>query len=324
MTPTDLPAAGTLVDQALQLAFRSGNLNSLGQVRELQVQTHFFLGDFAGVEKHFAAGLKFFDDPDFRQYPKNSFIVVTAFAYASWNAWMLGRANVARERDVKMMAAANQNNPYYVAASANCAADLRLYLREYERAEALAARVLELSEQHKFPFRVATSRCALGHARAHLGRATEGIILIRQGIAGLLEIGTRLGISGDITSLAAAQERAGAIDDALVTVEQALQTNPDELFYRPETLRLRGELRYKRGDTELAEADFRESIALAQKMEAKAWELRTTMSLAQLLDKRGRRNEARTMLADVYNWFTEGFDTADLKDAKALLDELSA
>ena len=75
--------------------------------------------------------------------------------------------------------------------------------------------------------------------------------------------------------------------------------------------------------TELAEADFRESIALAQKMSAKAWELRATMSLARLLANQGRRDEARTMLAEIYGWFTEGFDTADLKDAKALLDELS-
>jgi predicted ATPase len=59
-------------------------------------------------------------------------------------------------------------------------------------------------------------------------------------------------------------------------------------------------------------------------MSAKAWELRTTMSLARLLCDTGRRDEARTMLADIYNWFTEGFDTADLKDAKALLEELSA
>jgi predicted ATPase len=88
-------------------------------------------------------------------------------------------------------------------------------------------------------------------------------------------------------------------------------------------LRIRGDLRFELGQAELAEADFREAIALAQKMQAKAWELRATMSLSRLLDKQDRRNDARTMLAEIYNWFTEGFDTADLKDAKALLDELN-
>jgi len=83
-------------------------------------------------------------------------------------------------------------------------------------------------------------------------------------------------------------------------------------------------LRLKQGERSLAEADFREAIALAQKMSAKAWELRATMSLARLLRDTNRHDEARAMLGDIYNWFTEVFDTADLKDAKALLDELSA
>ena len=74
----------------------------------------------------------------------------------------------------------------------------------------------------------------------------------------------------------------------------------------------------------MAEADFREAISLAQKMGAKAWELRATMSLARHLRQQGKGEEARKILGEIYNWFTEGFDTADLKDAKALLDELGA
>ena len=146
--------------------------------------------------------------------------------------------------------------------------------------------------------------------------------MIRQGIAGLAEIGSRLFITDHLTRLAEAQALDGKIDDALITIEEALQANPEELFYRPNALICRGELRLKLGQTELAEADFREAIALAQKMKAKAWELRATTSLARLLATPGRRDEARAMLAEIYNWFTEGFDTADLKDAKALLEEL--
>ena len=123
--------------------------------------------------------------------------------------------------------------------------------------------------------------------------------------------------------MAVAQERGGAITDALETAEQAVQANPKEFFYRPEEFRIRAELRLKIGQTELAEEDFREALALAQKMGAKAWELRATMSLARLLAKQDRCDEARAMLADIYNWFTEGFETRDLKDAKALLDELA-
>src|SRR5262249_46647508 len=99
------------------------------------------------------------------------------------------------------------------------------------------------------------------------------------------------------------------------------RANPEEVV-RPNIMKYRGELQLKRGRTEVAEADFRDAIALAQKMNAKAWELRATTSLSRLLRDNDRRDEARTMLADIYSWFTEGFDIADLKDAKALLDEL--
>jgi tetratricopeptide (TPR) repeat protein len=126
-----------------------------------------------------------------------------------------------------------------------------------------------------------------------------------------------------MTYLAAAHLSAGAIGDALETDDRALNLNPDEIVFRPETLRIRGELRLKQGNLQLAEADFRDSLAMARSMGAKAWELRTTMSLARLLDGAGRREEARTMLAEIHSWFTEGFDTPDLKDAKALLDELA-
>ena len=115
---------------------------------------------------------------------------------------------------------------------------------------------------------------------------------------------------------------AGAVEDALDTLQQALEVHPDELAVRPETLRLCGELRLKKGQTEMAEAYFRESIALATSIGAKAWELRTTMSLARLLANQGRLGEAYAMLAKIYGWFTPDLDTADLKDAKALLEEL--
>jgi tetratricopeptide (TPR) repeat protein len=139
-----------------------------------------------------------------------------------------------------------------------------------------------------------------------------------------MKIGARLHISNLMAYLAAALEREGAIVDALATVEQALQENPDELLYRPETLRLRAELWLKQGQMEQAEAGFREAIELARSMGAKSYELRATTSLADLLAQHGRRDEARSMLAEIYGWFTEGFDTPDLKDAKALLEELGA
>jgi tetratricopeptide (TPR) repeat protein len=287
----------------------------------LQLVVRCIRGDFAGVEKYFTTGLKFFDDPGFRQHPNGGAIV--AFGTASWNAWMLGRADLARERMARLPTLVNQANPHDLPWADFHAAGLHILMRENEQAEALAKRALELCEERRFPNDAAYLRCFLGAARTQLGYAGDSIALIRQGISGLFEIGSRIGMTHLITRLAPALERAGALGDGLETIEQALQANPDELFYRPETLRLRGELRLKLGHTELAEVDFREAMALAQKLGAKAWELRATTSLTRLLAKQGRRNEARVMLAEIYGWFTDGLDTADLKDAKVLLDELS-
>ena len=314
----NLPGAIALADRALELALREGSPSSLANARTRQASARYFFGDLTGAESHFRAWLESFDHPDIRPVP---LLHLVAIGQASWNAWTLGRADVAREREARMIVAANTSPPN-MAWSKFYAAELRARMGEFEKAEALAAQALELSEQNQFPNAAGHSRCTLGYARSRLGHAVDGIGLIRRGIAGLLEIGSRMLLSTYTAYLAAALERAGAILDALETVEQALQVNPDEMNYRPEIFRLRGELRLEQGQTELAEADFRESIGLAQKMSAKAWELRATMSLARLLDKQGRRDEARAMLTEIYNWFTEGFDTADLKDVKALLDEL--
>ena len=318
----DLPAAAALADQALEFALREGSPRILGRAHHHQQMTRYYLGDFVGSEKHFTAGLKSLDDPGF--HDQGAATVVAAFAFASWNARQLGRFDVARERITRMMTLVNASNPYEVAFSWMFDALHRLGLREYEQAEASAARALDFAEKHQMPQPAAYTRFALGQARAQLGRTTEGIALIRQGLAAMLEIGMRLTVPYVIAELAVAQERDGAIANALETVEQALQAYPQELLnYRPEALKLRGELRYRQGQTELAEADFRESIALAQKMRAKHPELRSTLSLARLLDSQGKRAEARAMLAEIYGWFTDGFDTADLKDARALLDQLS-
>jgi predicted ATPase len=318
----DLSAAAALADQALEFALREGSPRILGRAHHHQQMTRYYLGDFAGSEKHFTAGLKSFNDPGF--HDQGAATLVAAFAFASWNARVLEHIDVARERITRMMGVVNASNPYEVAFSWMFDALHRLGLREYEQVETSAARALDLAEKHRIPQPAVYSRFALGQARAQLGRPTEGIALIRQGLAAMLEVGMRLTVPYVIAELAVAQERDGAIADALETVEQALQAEPQELLnFRPDALRLRGELRLKQEQTELAEADFRESVALAQKMVAKASELCATMSLARLLAKHGRRDEARAMLAEIYGWFTEGFDTADLKDAKALLDELS-
>jgi hypothetical protein len=197
------------------------------------------------------------------------------------------------------------------------------FLNDPQRAEVAGRQALEISEQHGFSFCRDFARTFIGWARAQLGSAGEGAALIQQGLAGLAEKGARVMITDNLTRLAEAQALDGKIDEALVTIEDALQANPEETVFIPNILRCRGELRLKIGETELAEADFREAITLARKMSAKMFELQASISLARLLESRGRRAEARAMLGEMFSWFTEGFDTRDLIDAMALLNELS-
>ena len=207
---------------------------------------------------------------------------------------------MARERLARLMAEASQDNPAEVAWSTSQGAMIYLLLGERERAEMLIARALELSEKHQMALFAEVARCRLGLCRAILGRPGEGVTLVRQGIAGLAAMGVH---QDEFTVfLAIAQALSGDIDDALETIEQVLPPNRSQANLNWfQAFRLRGELQRNQGRREAAEADFREALTLARNMGAKMLELQATMSLARLLHDTGRRDEARTMLAEIYN-----------------------
>jgi len=127
---------------------------------------------------------------------------------------------------------------------------------------------------------------------------------------------------------ATVQGRMGQFDEGLRSIDEAISIiqRTGISCYEPMVYQARGELLLAQNPSNGPDAEecFHIAIAIARRQQAKSWELRATTSLARLLGKQGHRDEARNMLADIYGWFTEGFDTADLKEAKALLDELSA
>jgi hypothetical protein len=181
----DFTTATALADEGLELALREGSPAVIARLHTMQLITSYPRGDLAGAENHFTAVQKFIDDPVFRQYPGG--MVISVFGWANWNAWMLGRADVARERLAKMRAAVNPANPHDLPRSHVLGARLFALMRENETVETLAASALDLCEKHRFPNEGATSRCLLGHARAQLGRAADGIALIRGGIDTLVK-----------------------------------------------------------------------------------------------------------------------------------------
>jgi tetratricopeptide (TPR) repeat protein len=231
---------------------------------------------------------------------------------------LLGNADWARERSGQAIAVARETDNPFDMATAQCMTSL-LYvmLPDPKQAESAASQALDISEKNSFPFYAAKSCISLGWARANLGNPDEGVALTNEGLTTYTKTGARASVTRYLTELAQAQALKGATADAIASLEAALQVNPNDPQHRPETLRLRGELRLQQGQAEPAQADFREAIALAQKMSAKAWELRTSLSLARMLRSRGDTASGRTLLSPIYSSFKEGSDTLDLVEAKA-------
>jgi tetratricopeptide (TPR) repeat protein len=185
-----------------------------------------------------------------------------------------------------------------------------------------------LSDEHGFSELLALLDQHEGFDRFRRGERAEGIAQMESAIEKLDALDSRIMSSWRLVLLATAHIELGeyrAAEDACGKAF-ALIAETDEQWCEAEVYRVTAEAIIHRSDGELAEAEkhLRKAIDIARNQRARWWELRATTSLARLLARQKKHEEARTMLSDIYNWFTEGFDTADLKDAKTLLDELSA
>ena len=276
-------------------------------------------GDFLAAEEHFAKG------PPSSSPPRTILQVCCRFVWLRESQRrVLGHTETASIRIRSALAVARDHNgPFELAFAHFLAATLYIFLRQPTLAETSAQRSIEISHEYGFPYWAAMSEVTLGRARAAIGNASEAVGQVRQGLARLAELETRINITLFLSWLAEAQGINGAISEAFVAIGEALDANPSELAWRADALRIRGELRLKSSQPKEAETDFRDAIALARKIGAKAWELRAAMSLVRLLQAHGNHNAARDLLVPLYDSFTEGFDTADLKDAQALLEELA-
>jgi predicted ATPase len=157
------------------------------------------------------------------------------------------------------------------------------------------------------------------------GNVAEGMSLLRSGSAAFRATGAKALIPYHTDLLARACEIAGQIEEAVTLLDEALQVveRTGERWFEAELNRHKAQLLLPQRHAEAAEELYRKALSIAEEQEAKLWELRAAASLARLCRDQGRHAEARALLAPVYSWFTEGFDTADLKEAKALLDELT-
>jgi adenylate cyclase len=266
---------------------------------------------------------------------------VACLTYGARTLWFLGYPQQAlRKIQEALHLSETLSHPYSQAFALSGASILHNFRREddltLERAEA----IMMLCTEQGFPFFNAVATVMRGWALAERRQEDKGIVQICQGITAFRAMGGKFNLSYYLALLTEAYARAGKTERALSILAEARAAVDDngERLYEAELCRLRGQLTLQLGQLAnnsplmlnhsqseiVAEYYFRRAIEIAERQSAKCWHLRAMTSLARLLALQGRRQEARAELAKIYDWFTEGFDTADLKDARALLDELSA
>src|SRR5262249_26089219 len=199
--------------------------------------------------------------------------------------------------------------------------------REGTAAQERAEAAIELSSARGFAQYLAVGKPLRGWALAMQGQGEEGLAQLRQGLAALKAMGSALDWPRCLLLLAEAYGEGGQLDEGLTALTEALATahKTGERYWEAELYRLKGELLLRRGTPmEEGETCFQQALDIARHQEAKSLELRAATSLSRLWQQQGKRAEAHALLAPVYGWVSEGFTTADLQEAKALLDELRA
>jgi len=268
---------------------------------------------------------------------------VIGLAHAVMALSGLGYPDQARASLHKALALAQEvSHPFSRTFALHFAAIFHHIWREEQGAQEQAEAMMALAMEQGFVLFVAAGTCWRGWALAMQGQTEAGIVQMQQGLAAWRATGGELAVPTWLALLAEAYGKAGRPEAGLTALTEALALvdNSGECWHEAELYRLQGELLRQSGvrgsgspvstpdsgrwtpDTD-AEVCFRQAFEVARRQQAKSWELRAAMSLARLWQQQGKRAEAHQRLAEVYGWFTEGFDTADLQEAKVLLEELA-
>jgi len=321
--------ARELAEEALSLAQQAEDplLVALGHWRLGFIL--FCLGEYTTARAHFEQMISFYKPQQHHRsflFLRGSDAGTSALAYDACCLWCLGYPEQALRRSQEALALARELDHPYSLADVLCFAGCMFneMRRDGSALKDHAEELMRLSSE-KVPGWSGTGTWHRGEAVAMLGQVQEGMAQMREGMAAHQSMGARCYLSGALGSLAEAQAKAGHPEEGLTTLAEALALVEEtgERHWEAELYRLRAELLLMQGDDAEAEASLQKAIEVARRQSAKSWELRATVSLCRLWQEQGRLDEARQMLAEIYGWFTEGFDTPDLQEAKALLEELS-
>jgi predicted ATPase len=253
---------------------------------------------------------------------------VACRAFAALTLWLLGDPDQALAHIHDALALAHElSHPYSLAFARWGAAWVSQFRRDVPAVHEQAEAAVALSTEQGFPFWAAAGTILRGWALAMQGQDEVGMAQVRQGIAAYRATGAALLVPYYCTLLAGVFAHLGHPEDGLQALAEAhaLIEQQEERWWEAEVCRLRGVLLLRQPGASQAEAEawLQWALDVARRQEAKSLELRAAMSLARLWQRQGKREEACDLLALVYDWFTEGFDTADLQEAKQLLDELA-
>jgi predicted ATPase len=251
---------------------------------------------------------------------------VCCLSFAAQCLWMLGYPDQALRKSRESLAMARElSHPFSLAHAQFQVGLFHQFRRDVSETQALAEPLQRLAAEQGIASYLSAGSVLRGWALAERGHGEEGLAQIHQGLAAPAP--TAFSRVHFLALLAEAYGRAGKVEEGLAALAEALRAVDDKGigFYEPELHRLKGELLLARGPEHSsdAEACFRRAIAIAHRQRAKSLELRAVMSLSRLDHQQGEPADARPMLAEVYGWFTEGFDTADLREAQALLQAVS-
>ncbi len=334
----ELQTARELGEECLTLARKMRSRSRVMGAHDALSQILFGLGEFSLARDHQEEGIALYDPQ--RDNPFVSRLLqdpkVNCLSFAGRVLWFLGYPDQALKSCHEALTLARQlSHPSSLALALDFAAGLHQLRREGQAAQERADALIALSDDQGFLHFSAVGRLWQGWALAEQGQVEEGVARIRYGLATYETSGAKLSRPDFLALLVEANRKLEQAEEGLSMLAEAI-TLVDETGARSceaELYRLKGELllvregkrqKAKGKSRKVSEAEecFLKAIETARRQQAKSWELRATVSLSRLWQQQGNKEEARQMLADIHGWFTEGFDTADLKDAQMLLDQL--
>jgi predicted ATPase len=325
----DHDKARELIVEALHLAQQAGEPLVVAQNHWRLGFVLFALGEYATARDHLAQTIAFYEP---RHHASLVFLCgadagLSAMAYQASCLWALGYPEQAQALSQEVLDLARALDHAFtladVLAFGGC---LPSWMQRDARAlKGYADDLVRLANERGIPNWLGQGTWYRGAGMARLGQIQEGMAQIRDGMAEGRSTNCLVCQPGACASLAEAQAWAGQPEEGLVTLAeaQALVEETGERHWEAEIHRLRAELLLIQGNEPGAETSYQMAIEVARRQEARSWELRASTGLARLWQKQGKGSAAQRMLADIYDWFTEGFDTPDLQAARALLDELS-